>query len=189
MFENALVDRFSRTPWFVVPALYFPIITAFLWYGYQADLGVSRAIGCFAGGWLAWTLAEYWLHRTLFHWRPPTKWGDRMHFILHGVHHDFPRDRYRLVFPPALSVTLVVPLLFLSLSLFGEAGWYVMAGFALGYVVYDTLHYFVHHARPRGRVLKALRKHHLAHHSPRKGGDCKYGVSTTLWDHVFRTYG
>ena len=60
----------------------------------------------FAVGIAVWTLSEYWLHRLLFHWQPKIPGGDRIHFIMHGVHHDHPNDPMRLVMPPAVSIPM-----------------------------------------------------------------------------------
>ena len=60
--------------------------------------------GLFVGGYLMWTLFEYWLHRIVFHFEPEEGIGARLHWIIHGVHHDHPNDPMRLVMPPAVSV-------------------------------------------------------------------------------------
>jgi len=31
---------------------------------------------------------------------PHNKWVFTFHFMIHGIHHAFPQDRYRIVFPP-----------------------------------------------------------------------------------------
>lgn len=188
MFENPFIDRFSRIhP--LCPAVFIPAAAYLLWYGFaRAGLGAAASAGLLVGGWLTWTLTEYWLHRTFFHWRPDTSWGPRMHFLVHGVHHDWPRDRYRLVMPPAVSLSLFFVFLGVFWLALGDAVWPFHAGFTLGYVTYDLTHYFIHHHRPRARWLRALRRHHLMHHAPKSEHGGKFGVSTTLWDHVFRTY-
>ena len=62
------------------------------------------------------------------------------------------------------------------------------AGFVGGYIFYDLSHYYIHHGHPRMEWLKKLRKHHMVHHSPNLENEKKFGVSSTLWDHVFGTY-
>lgn len=188
MYDSALIDRFSRTHWYLVPLVHLPFIAWCLYQGIAiAGIDVGPSLAIVASGWLVWSLTEYWLHRTLFHWRPPARWGERFHFLLHGVHHDWPRDKYRLVMPLVVSASLGVAFLLLFELFLGSAVWPFMAGFGAGYVTYDLTHYAIHHRPAKGRVLKALRKHHLMHHSPRHG-ERKFGVSTTLWDHVFGTY-
>ena len=193
MFERRFVDAFSRVPWWAVPVVWVPLIAGMSWYGVApggataAGLGAGVAAELFVAGLFIWTLTEYWLHRTLFHWEPKTSWGPRMHFILHGVHHTWIDDRYRLVMPPAAS---------LGLGAIFLGGWTLLLGWGLvlpffagkctGYLCYDMIHYYVHHGRPTSRVMKRLRAHHMNHHHNKAGR--KFGVSTTLWDHVFQTY-
>jgi sterol desaturase/sphingolipid hydroxylase (fatty acid hydroxylase superfamily) len=191
MFENDVVDFFTRVPWWIVPTLWLPVVLGLFTYG-VLSLGVPLVPGVFvaAAGWLAWTLTEYWLHRTFFHWVPNASWGARMHFFVHGVHHDWPDDRYRLVMPPAVSGILFVLFMGIFYALLGGVWMFPFyAGFVFGYTVYDCTHYATHHFKPRSARLKwfkRLASHHMNHHFQHKPR--KYGVSTTLWDHVFGTY-
>jgi len=188
MFENDALDALSRVPWFVVPILYVPVVAGLLGYGLVVrELGIGVSLGVAAAGWLVWTLTEYSLHRTYFHWTPDVSWGARMHFIVHGVHHDWPNDRYRLVMPPSVSLLLLVVFYGLFYAVLGPVWLYpALAGFVFGYMVYDCSHYAIHHFKPRWAVFKRLKAHHMNHHFNQPGR--KFGVSTTLWDHVFRTY-
>lgn len=188
MFENDLLDSLSRTHFLSVPLLYVPAVLGLSWYA-LARVGTSAwaFAGLFVGGLIIWTLTEYWLHRTLFHWIPDASWGERLHFLLHGVHHDWPHDRYRLVMPPGVSIPLFFLFLGIFLLLFGKSGWSVHAGFVLGYMTYDLVHYYVHHGRPKHRLLRKLQGHHMSHHFNKRYADKRYGVSSPLWDVVFRT--
>src|SRR5205823_4328555 len=107
---------------------------------------------------------------------------------VHGVHHEWPGDRYRLVMPPAVSVTLFVLCLYLFTGALGRLGYAVHAGFTLGYLCYDLTHYYLHHGGlPSGRWLRdycrRLKRHHLSHHF--ESPDSRFGVSSELWDYVF----
>lgn len=189
MFESKLIDRFSRVHWAVVPMLFVPGAVGTAFYGlHLAPHTVSQGLGLVLAGLLSWTFIEYWLHRLLFHWQPAGAVGERMHFILHGVHHKWPRDRYRLVMPPAVSVSLFFLFLGLWVVLLGPHGYVFHAGFVVGYMFYDLMHYYMHHGHPSWLWVKRLRRHHLMHHSPNVANEKKFGVSCTLWDHVFRTY-
>lgn len=189
MFESEFIDHFSRTHWSTVPLLFVPAFAILLWLGNARGVDPASMIGLAAAGGLTWTLTEYWLHRTLFHWVPAGELGERFHFILHGVHHKWPRDRYRLVMPVAVSISLFWIFLGLFVGLFGAYGLPFHAGFLAGYLFYDLSHYYMHHGRPSSEWMKRLRKHHMVHHSPNYAHEKKFGVSTTLWDHVFGTYG
>jgi dihydroceramide fatty acyl 2-hydroxylase len=133
-----------------------------------------------------WTLSEYWLHRKVFHWDPDHPIGHRLHFIIHGVHHDHPNDRLRLVMPPGASIPLAA-LFFgaFALVLGLPTAYPVFAGFLIGYLIYDYTHYYLHHFVPRGPLAKRLREQHMRHHFQ----DHRYGfgVSSPIWDVVFRT--
>ena len=194
MFDNDFVDFFSRTHWASIPVVFLPI--AAVAFGVSVSQGVSLLITlpAFAVGFVLWTLTEYWLHRTAFHWTPNTSWGPRFHFLMHGVHHTHHRDPYRLVMPPAVGLTLAVVFfgMFWGLGQLGASlaihpGWYLGAysGFVVGYVTYDCTHYYLHHARPTSSRMKRLRAHHNNHHHNHT--DTKFGVSTTVWDRVFGT--
>jgi sterol desaturase/sphingolipid hydroxylase (fatty acid hydroxylase superfamily) len=111
-----------------------------------------------------------------------------VYFFVHGVHHDWPWDRSRLVMPPSISISLAVITFFVFRAVWGAAGmWAPFAGFVLGYVLYDSLHWYVHAGKPRGALGKLLRREHLVHHFKASGS--RFGVSCPWWDHVFRTAG
>jgi sterol desaturase/sphingolipid hydroxylase (fatty acid hydroxylase superfamily) len=186
MFENDVLEHFSRihpaTPFVVwIPVAGFFFARAITLHGF----GVGSAIGLFAAGLLAWTLAEYLLHRYVFHWTGESKRAQRIHFLLHGVHHDFPSDKDRLVMPLLTSIPLA--LIFHTLFTFtmGRAGVPFFSGFVIGYLCYDGTHYAVHHFKQTTRIGKFLRRHHMLHHHADHDGG--FGVSTPLWDYVFRT--
>src|SRR5688572_15350330 len=101
MFESDFVDFFSRTHRAIVPMLFAPAAIGLFVYGVAyAGVGLFHAVGLCFGGLVFWSLTEYWLHRLFFHWQPAGRWGDRLHFLVHGVHHKWPKDKYRLVMPP-----------------------------------------------------------------------------------------
>ena len=137
------------------------------------------------GGYALWTLFEYWLHRIVFHFEPEDGLGARMHWIIHGVHHDHPNDPLRLVMPPAVSVPLGAIVFGVLYLLFG-AGYApgLGAGFFAGYLVYDMIHYYLHHFRPRGRLGRMLRERHMRHHF--QDDTRGFGISAPYWDEVFR---
>lgn len=196
MFRNDFVDRFSRIPWWVVPILYVPVTLGAVALGARAGVSAGWLAVQLGLGWLTWTLMEYWLHRTMFHWVPDTWWGERFHFYLHGVHHQWFNDRYRLVMPPAASMAVAVVVVATLagasalVSPWLEPSWTYayFAGIVLGYMVYDLTHYYIHHAKPNNPIGLALRSHHNKHHHNARYADKKFGVSSTLWDHVFGTY-
>jgi dihydroceramide fatty acyl 2-hydroxylase len=187
MFKNELMERLSRihpaTPfvvWIPVAAFFFGRSVL------QHTLPAVAYPTLLLGGVLSWTITEYVLHRWIFHWTNETAWGKRVHFLLHGVHHDYPNDTDRLVMPLLTSVPLAIIFYTLfTLTMGPTATGPFFAGFAVGYLFYDGTHYYVHHFVPTTRWGKLLRRHHMTHHHADHDGG--FGVSSPLWDVVFRT--
>ena len=185
MFESRALDAFSRVHPSIPIVIFAPaIIALFAWE--LSFIGPPEALGLALLGYGLWTLFEYWLHRIVFHFEPDHGIGARLHWIIHGVHHEHPNDRLRLVMPPAVSVPLAA-LVFGALYLvFGERyAPAVGAGFFAGYLAYDMIHYYVHHFRPRSSLGRTLRERHMRHHfqDDTKG----FGISAPYWDEVFGT--
>lgn len=182
MFEKDWMESLSKVHFTVPLLLYLPVLGWLLWHSEARWVSV----GWFLGGIMAWTFTEYVLHRFVFHWMPPGKWGARIHFIIHGVHHDYPNDRLRLVMPPVVSIPLAVLFFSLYRLLLGVPAVYpFFAGFLLGYLCYDMTHYAVHHLNWKHPLWQRIKQHHMLHHfqQPDKG----FGVSSPLWDFVFKT--
>jgi len=170
----------------VVPVVIFvPVIVVLSAIGLQ-EVSFLAFVGLFIGGYLTWTLFEYWLHRLVFHFEPDNGIGARLHWIIHGVHHDHPNDPMRLVMPPALSVPLAAAFVYVFYLVIGSPGFLPFgAAFLAGYLGYDMLHYHVHHHRPKTALGKKLRELHMRHHF--QDHERGYGVSAPFWDHVFGT--
>jgi dihydroceramide fatty acyl 2-hydroxylase len=186
LFDNAFLNFFSRVHPSIPAIVFVPVVVAMEWLGSDRGYGALELAGLTLGGLGIWTLTEYWLHRLLFHWEPDNNFGRRMHFIIHGVHHDHPNDRMRLVMPPAVSIPLATLFLLGFSAIFGTPAAYpLFAGLIMGYLAYDYMHYHQHHHTPKTAIGKRLRAAHMRHHfqDHRYG----YGVSSPLWDFVFRT--
>lgn len=186
LFRNRVLDFFSRIHPSIPALIYLPVVFLLLVLGARDGQGALTIAALAAGGILLWTLAEYWLHRKLFHWEPDHPIGRRMHFVIHGIHHDHPNDKLRLVMPPAASLPLA-GLFFGAFYLVAglPAAYPLFAGFLLGYLMYDYTHYYVHHFVPKSQLGKRLREQHMRHHfQDHRFG---YGVSSPLWDVVFGT--
>ena len=185
MFDSDLLDRFSRVHHLVPLAIFLPAIAALVALALTRQ-GPGAVAGWALGGWLFWTLTEYWIHRLVFHFEPEEGLGARLHWIIHGVHHDHPNDPRRLVMPPAVSVPLAAAFLGAFVAVLGTpAALAFGAGFLTGYLAYDMLHYQLHHGQPRGRMGRRLRELHMRHHF--QDDSRGFGISAPFWDHVFRT--
>ncbi|PHH60960.1 hypothetical protein CDD81_1017 [Ophiocordyceps australis] len=189
LFGNFL-EPLSKTPWWVVPTIWVPCVT----YGlYMANLGLGAVpvtAAYFVFGVFFWTFVEYCMHRFLFHlddYLPDNRVGITAHFLLHGIHHYLPMDKYRLVMPPTLFVVLAAPFWKLSQVVFYR-NWYaamaVYCGGVFGYICYDLTHYFLHHEN-LPLWYKQLKKYHLQHHF--LDYELGFGVTSKFWDRVFGT--
>ncbi|MBX3217938.1 MAG: sterol desaturase family protein [Labilithrix sp.] len=187
MFENDLLEKFSRIHPVTPFVVYVPVIGVMLYRTVMRHVPAPSIVGLTVGGLVVWTLTEYFLHRYVFHWTKDTPWGRRVHFLLHGVHHEYPNDGDRLVMPLLTSVPLAVIFYSLFYVAFGGMRYAepFFAGFALGYLAYDGTHYAVHHFKQTSRIGKFLRRHHMLHHHADHDGG--FGVSSPLWDYVFGT--
>ncbi len=188
LFKNPVLDALSYVHWSYPLIFWVPIV------GYCLYMAVKLAGGhplklllAFSGGLFFWTLSEYLLHRFVFHYKPSSDLGKRLHFLLHGIHHDYPNDQKRLVMPPILAAILVIPfyLVFRWILGTGSTFFAASAGFLVGYLAYDMIHYAVHHAPLRHPIWKRLQKHHMVHHY--HDPDHGFGVSSIIWDKAFGT--
>jgi sterol desaturase/sphingolipid hydroxylase (fatty acid hydroxylase superfamily) len=192
MFENDILDYFSRAHPITVPIIFVPIILYFIYSAFNLGLTAAGFGGMFFAGILVWTLFEYFLHRYLFHLQIDSDWGRRIHFMIHGCHHDYPNDAMRLVIPTGASLFLAVMMYyffyFFVVYLFGGTlamhhGFF--ASFVIGYVTYDMMHYATHYAKFKNKWFRDIQKNHLDHHYV--DHDKGFGLSNVFWDRVFGT--
>lgn len=190
MFDADWMDVFSRIDYKVPLFIYVPIIFYFLYLS-VINVALPYILPLIILGIVVWTFTEYNLHRFVFHWMPPGELGRKIHFMFHGVHHDYPRDSKRLVMVPAISLPLAVLFYFLFKFLltwaFGDTTlvYPFFVGFVIGYLFYDMTHYALHHVNFKSKFWIDLKQHHMIHHY--SDPDNGFGVSTKFWDHVYRT--
>lgn len=182
MFENNFLEALSRVHPSVPVIIYFPVIIYMLYLSiWISQLSAINIIALFVLGLFVWTLTEYTLHRFIFHYQPQSKLGEKIHFIFHGVHHDYPSDSRRLVMPPSVSIPLALIFYFTFNAILGDIFIHTFfAGFLAGYLFYDITHYAIHHFNMHSKLWLAIKNHHMKHHyqDSSKG----FGVSTPLWD-------
>lgn len=186
LFKNGLLNTLSKVHFSVPLYIYIPAILIFSYEAFDYGINAGSFVLYFLGGLLIWSITEYVLHRFIFHYHPTSEFGKKMHFIFHGVHHDYPRDKKRLVMPPSASIPLATLFYFLfSLFLAKQFLFAFFPGFLLGYLVYDMMHYAMHHHNFKNPVMKKIKQHHMLHHyqDPSKG----YGVSSSLWDIILKS--
>jgi dihydroceramide fatty acyl 2-hydroxylase len=185
LFGSRLLDRFTRVHHLVPVIIFLPAIVVLGALGIDR-LGAGTALLLAFGGYAAWTLTEYWMHRVVFHFEPEDGLGARFHWLIHGVHHEHPNDPMRLVMLPSVSVPLALVFYVLFWLILGaDRALGFGAGFYAGYLLYDMIHYHLHHRVPRTRMGKKLRELHLRHHF--QDDERGFGISAPWWDVVFRT--
>ncbi|MFM2206765.1 MAG: hypothetical protein RL213_740 [Bacteroidota bacterium] len=186
LFDNRLLEGLTRTPFYVPVSLYYTIGAVTLGYGVFSPAVHFRSVWwMFPSGMFLFTLVEYFIHRFLFHFEASTPAGEKLKYHIHGVHHEYPRDKDRLVMPPVMSMVISGGFLALFRWMFGDSGWLFFGGFVSGYSNYLMVHYAVHAWRPPSNFLRILWQHHALHHYSDPEG--AFAVSFPLWDHVFGT--
>ena len=186
LFKNRFVEKLTRTH-IAVPLVVFSLIsTSLMVYGFNNSyLTVVSAPLLFLAGLLVFTLVEYLMHRFLFHLSPTTEKAEKFAYTVHGVHHDYPKDKDRLAMPIPLSILLSTGFFFLFKFIMGTFVFAFLPGFLIGYASYLWVHYMVHAFQPPKNFWKILWVHHGIHHY--KEPESAFGVSSPLWDMIFRT--
>lgn len=189
IFQNPVLEYMTKAPAKVSATVYIAIVAGLLFYGYQQQVVDSLLSGVliYIGALFFWTFFEYFFHRYINHLDehfPESEMAHKIAYTLHGIHHEYPRDKERLLMPPVPGLIIVLVLYGSFLLLLGQYVYMFMPGFMTGYLLYTYVHYSVH-KRKVPSYLKVQYKHHAIHHY--KYPDKAFGVSTTLWDRVFRT--
>lgn len=186
LFNNPVLEKLSRTHIGVPVTIFLGYsVTLLYWSIAHTRLSAWVTVAMFFTGMLAFTLVEYLVHRYLFHMTTYNEWRKKFQYTVHGVHHEFPKDKDRLAMPPLLSVTVATVLLLLLRLALGDLTFAFLPGFLVGYAMYLSVHYMVHVYQPPKNFLKALWINHAVHHY--KDGEVVFGVSSPLWDYVFGT--
>ncbi len=186
LFQNDFLEMLTKSHPLLIWGMYLPVI-CYMLYMAEVDYYYSSGIILFTflAGIFFWTFFEYLAHRFIFHWITDSVWGKKITYTLHGNHHRFPRDKQRLFMPPVPSLifsTVILSLMYLPM---GNISLMFFPGFLLGYLIYGSMHYAIHAWNPPFKWMKPLwRNHHLHHY---KNDSLGFGVSSTLWDHVFGT--
>jgi sterol desaturase/sphingolipid hydroxylase (fatty acid hydroxylase superfamily) len=194
LFKSNFMEFFSHISPITVTVIWLPLAIYFL-----VSSILKAAPGAFPVyipvgvvlGFFLWTLAEYTLHRFVFHFPAKGEKAEKFIFLFHGIHHAQPQCKTRLVMPPIVSIPLAA--LFYGLFtlifsvLLNAPQWIapVFSAFIFGYLAYDLTHYATHHFPMRSGYSKFLKRYHMQHHykTPNK----RFGVSSPLWDLVFKT--
>ena len=189
IFENPFLEYMTKAPAPVSATIYITILLGLLFMAYISRITPSLVVAAavFLGAMFFWTFFEYIFHRYINHldeYFPESKWAYKIAHTIHGIHHEYPRDKERLMMPPIPGLVIVGALFIGYWLILGDWVYVFMPGFMVGYLVYASVHIAVH-KRQVPSFLKSQYRHHALHHY--KYPDKAFGVSTTLWDRVFGT--
>ncbi|MFQ3212827.1 MAG: sterol desaturase/sphingolipid hydroxylase (fatty acid hydroxylase superfamily) [Marivirga sp.] len=186
LFRNPILERLSRSH-FSIPLTILLAIAVFLSYRglTTIELPLASFLVLFISGYFSWTLGEYLIHRYLFHMADDKKWKRAVQYTFHGIHHEYPKDKDRIVMPPAGAI-LLGSIIFLGLwAVMRDYAFAFVPGFLTGYITYSFLHYAIHAYQPPKNFLKWLWIYHSIHHY--KHPDKYFGVSSPFWDFIFKS--
>jgi sterol desaturase/sphingolipid hydroxylase (fatty acid hydroxylase superfamily) len=149
LFKSPILEKLSRTH-IAVPLTVFFLYSAALLYWSVANTSLSAGLTTilFVAGLIFFTWVEYLLHRYVFHMETWTQAREKLQYVIHGVHHEFPKDKTRLAMPPLLSITISTVLLLLLRVLMGDYVFAFLPGFLSGYAAYLSAHYVIHAYQP-----------------------------------------
>lgn len=186
LFSNSTLERLSRTPVGIPISLFFLTSLGLLFYTLlYSNLRTNSIVSILFIGLLSFTLIEYVVHRFVFHMSTNSKEKEKIQYTVHGIHHEYPKDKDRLAMPPVMSVAICAILFFMLRLLMGGYSYPFLSGFLFGYASYLFVHFAVHAFQPPKNFLKILWHNHAIHHY--KDTEKAFGVSSPLWDFVFGT--
>lgn len=186
IFKSPFLEALTKTHIAVPLTMFWTAGLITIWYSIaRLHMSWLSTITFFLFGALLFTLVEYLMHRYLYHIPANTEKKRRFQYVIHGVHHDHPRDKSRLALPPVLSVVLALLFIALFRGIIGIEGYVFGGGFLFGYSTYLAAHYAIHMYKPPQNFLSLIWKHHNLHHYV--GDDGAFGVSSPFWDYIFGT--
>ncbi|GAN54805.1 sterol desaturase family protein [Tanticharoenia sakaeratensis] len=184
LFQNKWLELTTLTPLPVFLGVWLPVAILMVVVAFRENALMTAAIGLIAGG-AVWAGFEYLAHRYIFHLNLSSRLGRHMIFLIHGNHHADPADPLRSIMPLTVTIPLGL-LIWLACHAAGDTvGDAVFAGFVMGYISYDFVHWSCHQTRAHGRLALALRRHHLLHHYARRDGN--YATTVPMLDRLFHT--
>lgn len=189
IFKNPILEYLTKAPAPVSATIYICIAVSLLYIGYRNEVvdPAWKAISIYTGAIFFWTFFEYFFHRYINHideYFPNSRWAGKIAYTIHGIHHEYPRDKERLLMPPVPGLLIVMLLYVVFFTILNSWVYFFMPGFMTGYLLYTYVHFSVH-TTPVPSWLKTQYRHHAIHHY--KHPDKAFGVSTSLWDQIFGT--
>ena len=135
-------------------------------------------------GVLTWTLLEYFIHRYMGHDRRFRRSPFGVEHIRHHIEGNYFAPNWKKAIAAAIFAgVLIGPAIAIAGVTLGIA---YVAGLITFYGVYEWLHRREHTHAGIGPYGRFVRRHHFHHHFV--DGRKNHGVTTPIWDLVFRTY-
>jgi hypothetical protein len=155
LFENKYLEMLTKAHPLLIWGMYLPTISYLLYYN-NASLNytVTRVVLTFFVGMFFWSFLEYLAHRFIFHLIPETDRTRKIIYIMHGNHHEHPRDKERLFMPPVPSLIIASSIFGLFYLVMGTNAFMFFPGFMLGYLIYGSMHYAIHAWNPPIKWMK-----------------------------------
>ena len=142
-------------------------------------------VAAFLGGWFAWTLGEYLMHRFAMHELKGRGLPSKEH-LRHHADRDSILEKWPIAWTGIVVVGFVAFVVIGGLVAGRSVGIAMFAGWVFGYGFYDLHHWRAHRRPIANRYERWLRRHHFHHHFGHPMAN--HGVTIPLWDHVFGTY-
>ena len=193
LFKNKFLEKLTyTTPTFIIVQYVILTVICISYYVLEVNPETSfvTVIKYYFFGLFSWTLGEYLLHRFLYHKIKDASYDSGLQYIFHGIHHEYPNDTKRIILPPLPSLMIaailfgIIYMAFWLIQGSGDLAFIFSPGFINGYILYMLIHYTVHKV-PSPKKYNFWWRHHNIHHFQQH--DRAFGVSTPIWDIVFRT--
>ena len=189
VFDNPILERLTRAHISVPITILMTVAAGLLYVAFAytdyTKLTPLYVVGLFFTGFFSFTLLEYVAHRYLFHMKPTNEFKRKVQYALHGLHHEYPKDKERLAMPPLMSLLLAGVFFGIFYAMMNTKVFGFLPGFISGYCAYISVHFIVHAYNPPNNIFKGLWLNHAIHHY--KDNTQIFGVSSQLWDYVFGT--
>ena len=182
--KDALLYRFvlSKANYWIGFGLDITLGLALVIYGIATHDGHGISIvAAGLAGWATFSFTEYGVHRWGYH--GPDSVLSRVHVFHHA-------DPHAMVGVPLFYPLMIAGILIFLAQLFAPIALVAVYGGTI-FLVYEaqTLAHAISHKWVRVQtsgLVKRLCRHHMVHHAG--DGNMNFGMSTTFWDRVLRTY-
>lgn len=185
-FNNSVIHMLSKAnSYFVITQIMLMAIMIIAYGIVFENMQWYKNVPFYFFGILCFSFIEYLMHRYLYHIKANTPKKVKFQYLMHGYHHDNPRDKSALAMPPLIVILYAFIAFILLYPLLHNLIYSFLPGMMTGYAAYLYIHFAIHAYKPPKNFLKHLWIHHSIHHYQQP--ERAFGVSSPLWDIVFNT--